>query len=377
MPVASITPVVAIYAEQDYFSSVSETPQLDPVLDSNADDIVLSSRVRLARNIEDKPFPGWMKRNEREFMLRDIIDAVEELDEMKPPSMKHSMDDLSPLDKQILVERHLISREHAAKNAGSGLIVGPEKQISCMINEEDHLRLQAILPGFSLGEVWDLANSADSELEKSLTFAFSPNLGYLTACPTNVGTGMRASTMLHLPGLVLSDQINKVIKSVNQIGLAVRGLYGEGTEALGNLFQISNQMTLGESEQQILDRLTKVVGKIVESEINARNKLFQDKRRMVADLLGRSYGTLQNAYSISSKEALNLLSRLILGTDLGILPRELKDKIDPLFIKTQPAHLQEAAGKKLNAEARDGFRADLLRDHLKNCATPDIGKLKT
>ncbi len=318
-----------------------------------------------------------MKRNERELMLRDILEAIEGLSNMTSPSMKHSMDDLSPLDKQILVERHLISREHAAKNAGSGLIVDPKKEISCMINEEDHLRLQAILPGFSMAEVWSLATKADSALEKSLDFAFSPTLGYLTACPTNVGTGMRASAMLHLPGLVLSDQINKVVKSVNQIGLAVRGLYGEGTEALGNLFQISNQMTLGESEQQILDRLSKVVGKIVESEINARNKLLQDKRRMVADLLGRSYGTLQNAYSISSKEALNHLSRIILGIDLHIIPRELKDEIDSLFIKTQPAHLQQAAGKKLNAEARDGFRADLLRDHLKNCAAPQIEKLKT
>jgi len=355
---------------------MAEPRDSQDIAPGRSDDIVLSSRVRLARNIRDKPFPGWMKRSEREHTLHDIMEAVEKVKPIQPPSMKHSMDDLSPLEKQILVERHLISREHAAKNAGSGLIVSPDTHISCMINEEDHIRLQSILPGFSLKAVWSLANDVDDQLDKSLDFAFSSGLGYLTACPTNVGTGMRASAMLHLPGLVLSDQINKVIKSVNQIGLAVRGLYGEGTEALGNLFQISNQMTLGESEMEIIERLTKVVGKIVESETNARLKLMQEKKRMVADLLGRSYGTLQNAYSISSKEALNLLSRLILGIDLEIVPRDLKDQIDPLFIKTQPAHLQKAAGKKLNAEARDAFRADLLRDHLKDCAAPAIGKLK-
>ncbi|MEO0454565.1 MAG: protein arginine kinase [Verrucomicrobiota bacterium] len=302
----------------------------------------------------------------REFVyrLKDILEK------------KHAMNDLSPLEKQILVEKHLISREHAAKNAGSGLVVSEDRHISIMINEEDHLRLQVIHPGFCLREVWQLSNKADTAFEKKLQFAFTPNLGYLTACPTNVGTGMRASTMLHLPGLVLSEQINKVIKSVNQIGLAVRGLYGEGTEALGNLFQISNQMTLGESEEEILERLTKVVHKIVESEVNARNKLLEDKGRMVADLLGRSYGTLQNAYSMTSKEALNLLSKLILGVDLGILPTNLRDRIDALFIQTQPAHLQEAAGKKLNAEERDGFRADLLRDRLKDCGAPNIRKLK-
>jgi len=340
------------------------------------DGIVMSSRVRLARNIKDKPFPGWLKKNQREELFSLLQPAIKSLPEMSRPSISSAMDSFSPLEKQMLVEQHLISREHAAKNSGSGLVVNAEKTLSVMINEEDHLRLQAILPGFQLENAWKAVDTADSELESSLNFAFSPSLGYLTACPTNVGTGMRASVMLHLPGLVLSEQINQVIKSVNQIGLAVRGLYGEGTEALGNLFQVSNQMTLGESERDILNRLLKVIHHLIDHEQNARQKLLQEKSRMVADQLGRSYGIMLHSYSISSKEALNLLSLLILGVDLGLWPNSLRTKIDDLFIHTQPAHLQKAAEKKLGAEERDAFRADLLRDKLKSIPAPNIKKLK-
>jgi protein arginine kinase len=338
--------------------------------------IVMSSRVRLARNLRERPFPGWLKRSDREKVLTEIQPAVRALPLLKSPSVDQSMDAFSPLEKQVLVEQHLISREHAAKNAGSGVVINADQTISIMINEEDHLRLQAIIPGYDLARAWATVDGVDTDLEKRLPFAFSPTLGYLTACPTNVGTGMRASVMLHLPGLVLSDQVNQVIKSVNQIGLAVRGLYGEGTEALGNLFQISNQMTLGESEEDILKRLHKVIDQIIEHEWNARKKLIQDKGRMVADQLGRAFGVVQHAYSISSKEALNLLSLLILGVDLGVLPPSLKPKLDDLFIHTQPAHLQKQAARKLGAEERDAVRADLLRENLKSVPSPNIKKLK-
>ena len=208
------------------------------------------------------------------------------------------------LFRSVSQSRYVLFPSHdtCAKNAGSGLVVNPDETLSVMINEEDHLRLQALRPGFHLQEAWDSADKLDSSLEEKLEFSFSPSLGYLTACPTNVGTGMRASAMLHLPGLVLGEQINQVIKSVNQLGLAVRGLYGEGTEALGNLFQISNQTTLGESEKQILERLTKVVRQLIDLESNARQKLVQEKARMLADQVGRSYGILLHAHSISSKE---------------------------------------------------------------------------
>ena len=338
--------------------------------------IVMSSRVRLARNVQGKPFPGWLKKKDREELLGVLQPAVMLLPEMREPFLAQAMDTFSPLDKQMLVEEHLISREHAAKNSGSGLVVSADKRLSVMINEEDHLRLQAIFSDFRPEEAWRAIDRIDSELEDTLNFAFSPALGYLTACPTNVGTGMRASVMLHLPGLVLSEQINQVIKSVNQIGLAVRGLYGEGTEALGNLFQVSNQMTLGESERDILNRLQKVVQHLIEHEHNARQKIFQDKGRVVADQLGRAYGVISHAYSISSKEALNLLSLLILGIDLGLWSAGLREKIDDLFIHTQPAHLQQEAGKKLNAEDRDAVRADLLREKLKSMPAPNIKKLR-
>ncbi len=344
--------------------------------DNPGSGIVMTSRVRLARNIAKHPFPGWLKKIQREELFLHVQSAVRKLPEMGKAALDQSMDNFSPLDKQVLVEQHLISREHAAKNSGSGVVINDPRTLSVMINEEDHLRLQAIQPGYALEEAWKNIDHVDSELEGKLQYAFSPSLGYLTACPTNVGTGMRASVMLHLPGLVLSDQINKVIKSVNQIGLAVRGLYGEGTEALGNLFQISNQMTLGESERQILDRLLKITDHLIEHETNARQKLIQERGRMVADQLGRSYGIMAHAYSISSKEALNLLSLLILGVDLGVMPPSLKTRIDDLFIQTQPAHLQKLAERKLNAEERDAVRADVLREKLKAVSAPNTKKMK-
>src|SRR5215471_5084584 len=211
------------------------------------DRIVMSSRVRLARNIKGVPFPGWAKKPERIQTLQSILPAVQQLPQMAD-SFAAAMDDFSALDKQILVERHLISREHAAKSAGSGLVLTRDETLCVMINEEDHLRMQSLRPGLQIKQTWQAIDAMDSELEKRLDYAFSGELGYLTACPTNLGTGIRVSAMLHLPGLVLDEQINPIIQSVNKLGLAVRGLYGEGTEALGNVFQVSNQMTLGEAE---------------------------------------------------------------------------------------------------------------------------------
>ncbi|MEM6822072.1 MAG: protein arginine kinase [Verrucomicrobiota bacterium] len=367
---------VAFSQRQQYANAMSPEASKEPDKHALSEGIVLSSRVRLARNLKDTSFPGWLKKKQRVETLQQMMPALGKLPGMEANAQQIYMEKLTPLEKQVLVEQHLISREHAAKNAGSSVVISPEETLSIMVNEEDHLRIQVILPGYHLRKAWDVADRTDSELEKSLSFAFSASLGYLTACPTNVGTGLRASAMVHLPGLVISEQINKVIKSVNQIGLAVRGFYGEGTEALGNLFQISNQMTLGESESEIINRLIKVVNKIIESEANARGKLLQERGRTVADQLGRSYGVLSNAYSISSKEALNLLSLIILGVDLGIMPATLKNKVNDLFIRTQPAHLQRAAGKKLNAEDRDAVRADILREELRAIPAPDIAKLK-
>jgi len=247
--------------------------------------------------------------------------------------------------------------------------------LSIMINEEDHLRMQSIRSGLQLKSAFKMVDKVDSTLESKLDFAYDTKLGYLTACPTNVGTGMRASAMLHLPGLVLSEMINQVIQAVNKIGLAVRGLYGEGTEAMGNLFQISNQTTLGEKEDEIVSRLSKVIETIIEKEHDARQMLIQKKSNTLWDQIGRAYGVLTFAHAMTSKEALNLLSIMKLGIDLGAFPEDRRLPIDELFIETQPAHLQKSSQQKLNAEERDHLRAQIIRERLRVFPKPDITKV--
>ncbi|MBU6408980.1 MAG: protein arginine kinase [Verrucomicrobia bacterium] len=335
------------------------------------DRIVMSSRVRLARNLNSSAFPGWAKKNDRVKIFETVRPAVAALPEMQD-SFSEAMDNLGPLDKQILVERHLISREHAAKGSGSGLVLNRTETFCVMINEEDHLRMQALLPGLQLRQAWTAIDNFDSALEKKLNYAFDSELGYLTACPTNLGTGIRVSAMLHLPGLVLGEQINPIIQSVNKLGLAVRGLYGEGTEALGNVFQVSNQMTLGENEEAIVERLEKVLSQVIEHEENARLTLIEKKPKTVYNHIGRAYGILANAHSISSKETMNLLSLLRLGLDLEMFPGADRSAVDELFLITQPAHLQKQLSDKLSAEERDLVRADMVRDHLKNFGRPVI-----
>jgi protein arginine kinase len=333
------------------------------------DRIVMSSRVRLARNLRKFSFPGWAKKPERVRIFETLEPTVASLETLGD-SFTESMDKLSTLEKQILVERHLISREHAVKGAGSGLIVNKEESLSVMINEEDHLRIQALRPGLQLQEAWTAVDRLDSELEKRLDYAFDDELGYLTACPTNLGTAIRVSAMLHLPGLVLSEQINQVIQAVNKLGHAVRGLHGEGTEALGNVFQVSNQMTLGESEEDIVERLNKVLLQVIEHEENARGTLLEKKPKMVLNHIGRAYGILSNAHSIASKETMNLLSLMRLGCDFELMDSSLRSVVDELFITTQPAHLQRKFTDKLSAEQRDLMRADMLRESLQGIPRP-------
>src|SRR6201996_8336542 len=337
------------------------------------DRIVMSSRVRLARNLKGVAFPGWAKKAERVKALELIRPAVESLPQL-PGAFSETMENLGGLDKQILVERHLVSREHAAKSAGSGLVLNKEESLCVMINEEDHLRMQALRPGLQLKQAWLAIDQVDTDLERRLDYAFSPDLGYLTACPTNLGTGIRVSAMLHLPGLVLAEQINQIIQSVNKLGLAVRGLYGEGTEALGNVFQVSNQMTLGETETAIVQRLDKVLSQIIEHEENARATLLEKKSKMVFNHIGRAYGILANAHTITSKETMNLLSFMRLGIDLDLFPGGDRSLTDELFILTQPAHLQKQHSEKLSAEERDLLRADMVREHLRLVARP-VAKL--
>ncbi|MEO7341805.1 MAG: protein arginine kinase [Luteolibacter sp.] len=332
---------------------------------------VLTSRIRLARNLRRQPFPGWAKRDQRAAALDLMRPAVEALPAMKG-AFSHELGDLTSVQKQVLVERHLISREHAARGDGSAAVIERRQTFSLMLNEEDHLRMQAIRPGLQLTAAFNALSELDTELENTLEFAFDPTLGYLTTCPTNLGTGLRASAMLHLPGLVLSDQIGQVLQAVNKIGLAVRGLYGEGTESLGNLYQISNQSTLGESEETIIRRLERVISQVSSHEQNAREKLLEDDPEMVSDKIGRAYGVLRHAHIIDSKEALNHLSLLRLGGTLGFFPVETVMLCDSLLMDIQPAHLQLHSGRKLSPEERDSIRAEIVRSRLQSLDSPDI-----
>jgi len=324
---------------------------------------VVSSRVRLARNLKSAAFPGWAGEEECERIWNELRPGLTQLPEIAP-CLAISMSELDVLDKQLLLERHLISREHASKGKGSGLIVREDERVSVMVNEEDHLRLQGIRPGLDLMQTWKMVDEVDTAIERVVRYAFSSKLGYLTACPTNVGTGIRASVMMHLPALVMMEEMNPIIKGMGKIGLAVRGLWGEGTEATGNMFQISNQITLGDSEQNIVTNLEQIVLQIVEHEKNAAARLMEAKELLVRDNVGRAYGVLTNAHVMTSKEALDLLSTLRLGVELGILTGVSRRVIDELLLLSQPGHLQRQAGRALKPRERDQARADLIRTRL-------------
>jgi len=322
---------------------------------------VISSRVRLARNLEDYCFPGWATEEEKQAVWEKTSLLFQSLE---APFIQWGMAGADGLDKEILFERHLISRELAAKDDGCGVFVSPDECLSIMVNEEDHIRIQSLRPGLALADAWQAADQIDDQLEAELAYAFSPKLGYLTSCPSNVGTGMRASVMLHLPGLVLMEEMDPVINGISKIGLAVRGLWGEGTEAAGNMFQVSNQITLGRREDEIIAHLEQIVLELIEHENNARIRLMNDRSLVVEDHVARAFGILSNARMMSSGEALNLLSTLRLGIDLGLVDEFSRRDIDMLFIATQPAHLQKRAGKVLEPDARDAVRAGMLRDFM-------------
>ena len=269
------------------------------------------------------------------------------------------------MDRELLFERHLISQELANMKKDSGVFVSTDEMMSIMINEEDHIRIQALKPGLNVKEAWESASAIDDELEETLTYAYNARLGYLTSCPSNVGTGLCASVMLHLPGLVLSEEMDSVVNGISKIGLAVRGMWGEGTEAVGNIFQISNQITLGKAEDQIVNHLEQIVLELVDHELNARQRLMNEKQLIIKDHISRSFGLL-HAKLMASGEALNLLSTLRLGLDLNLIKGINRQEMDQLFISTQPAHLQKIEGNKLDPNERDIVRAEMLRNFMKH-----------
>lgn len=328
------------------------------------DDIAISSRIRLARNIAGIPFPVSATETQLANTVAAVDLAVKSSSCFDSP-FKFKVKDMSDTDRQILLERRLVSREFISKRNEGGLFVSQDESSAIMVNEEDHIRLQAMRPGCQLKEVWNDINSVDDLLGEQIEFCFDSDLGFLTSCPTNIGTGMRASVMLHLPGLVLAEQINSVIHGVSKLGLAVRGIFGEGSESLGNLYQVSNQSTLGESEDQIIDRLEAVIKQVISHEKNARQYLLENKQNFLMNHVGRAYGILRHAYIISSDETLNSLSALRLGVDMGMFSTVEIHTVNELFILVQPSHLQKYAGKELTSDERDILRASVVRERLR------------
>lgn len=327
-------------------------------------DVVLSTRIRLARNVEGYAFPGRIApdaRRELETQLRVWIEGADLNDAVRYCNLL-SVNDLT---RQMLAERHLVSRELVNGEGDRGVSFAHSEFVSIMTNEEDHVRIQVIRSGQSLDEAMEQAVEVDRKLEGKIPYAWSNQYGYLTACPTNVGTGLRISVMMHLPALVLMEQMDKVYQAASKVGLTVRGFYGEGTKAIGDVIQISNQQTLGRSEVEILETLGNMVPKIVEYERGVRTHLVNEKRVTLEDRVWRSMGTLRYARKLTSEETLNLLSAVRLGINLKLLPNISVGEVNELFVITQPAHLQAQKGRRLGPDDRDVARATLLRERFK------------
>lgn len=329
-------------------------------------DIVISSRIRVARNLSHFAFPHMLSVDKAQEVVHAVGLALEnkELRAASGHLELINMSELSPVERQILVEKHLISPDLLQDHEKKAVALREDEITSAMINEEDHLRIQCILPGLQLEPAWEQVDKLDDGLEKTLEYAFSEKLGYLTACPTNVGTGLRASVMVHLPGLVYTDQIKNVLATVSKLGLTVRGLYGEGTEAAGNLFQISNQVTLGHTENEIIQNLVSITRQLLQQERTSREALYKERREQLEDRIGRSYGILRHARIISSDEAMKRFSDVRLGIDLGIIKDVTPQLITELMVLTRPAFLIKMAGKDIPTFERDVSRATIIRQKL-------------
>lgn len=348
---------------------MSEVPSL-PVQSVNwlkangpESDVVISSRLRLARNLAAYPFLPKLTPEQRTEVIGTVEKAVRSSRFLKKASFLMTKD-LSEVDRQFLLERHLVSNELIHEEGKNAVALTLDEMVSLMVIEEDHLRLQVFQSGLNLVEAWRIADEIDSELEKTLDYAFDATLGYLTACPTNVGTGIRASCMLHLPSLVLTQQANKVLQALSKLNLAVRGLYGEGTQALGNFFQFSNQITLGQPETEIISNLESVIKQVITHEREAREYLKKKRKAKMEDQIWRALGVLKSARMISSQEAVQLLSLVQVGVDIGILGGQVTCRdLNQLFLLIQPGHLQKMSGAELSASERDARRADRVREY--------------
>jgi protein arginine kinase len=327
-------------------------------------DIVISSRIRLARNLADYPFIRRCTDHDRTAIEKTIRERMATSDRLKD-LVYLDVDGLETVDRQFLVERQLISRELAESEGARSVAIDIHEKFSLMVNEEDHLRIQLMKSGLDLGTAWKQINEIDDALDELITYAFDDKLGYLTACPTNVGTGMRVSVMLHLPALVITRQIDKVFRSLQKISLAVRGLYGEGSQAMGDFYQISNQITLGRSEEELIQQVGDVVPVLIDYERKARDYLISESKKDLHDRVSRAYGILCTAQTITSEETMHLLSSVRMGVNLGLINDLEIPIVNQLFIHTQPAHLQMLHGAQLDSADRNAERAIYLRQHLR------------
>jgi len=332
-------------------------------------DIVMSSRIRLARNFENRTFPLIAKAEDLDDVLDFFQESYQDADFNDRGKLQFlRIADLSPIEKKVFVEKHLISPHLAEHAEEAGVLLSESEQVSIMVNEEDHLRIQLYLPGFQLRKALSEAFEVDDWLEQKITYAFDEERGYLTTCPTNVGTGLRASVMMHLPALTMTHQMNRLTPAINQLGLVVRGIYGEGSEAQGNIYQISNQITLGKSEQDIVEDLESVVSQLVEQERQARETVTEELSIQLEDRIFRSYGTLRYSRIIESKEAATCLSDVRLGIDIGYIQDMPQSILNELMVLIQPGFLQHYAKRSLSGRERDVLRASLIRErlHLEN-----------
>jgi protein arginine kinase len=328
-------------------------------------DIVLSTRVRLARNLQGFAFGPRARVNDRRAVL-ERIRGVRERVELLRKSQVQELAELEPRSRRILLERRLVSRDMLGENGGkssrgTAVVLSPDHPLSIMVNEEDHLRLQTLFSGLRLQQAWSLLDALDEELGREVPYAYHHEFGFLTSCPTNVGTGIRASVLMHLPALVLTKEIGKVLQGLSQVGLTFRGLYGEGSEVVGNFFQLSNQTTLGKSEEDLVDHLDRIVRQVIQYETQARQVLLRDAASVTEDKIWRAYGLLRYARSLSFEELMNLLSGVRLGASLKLLPQLRVYSLNKIMIFTQPAHLEEAAGRQLTSAESDAHRAAFVR----------------
>lgn len=342
-------------------------------------EIVLSTRVRLARNLQGLAFGPRARVADRASVLDRVLGTVERVEALRTADVSR-VPDLEPRTRRLLLERHLASRELVGENGkdpgrSTALVLTPHQPVSIMVNEEDHLRLQTLFSGLRVHEAWSVLDALDEDLGREVPYAFHPEFGFLTSCPTNVGTGLRASVLMHLPALVLTKEIGKVLQGITQVGLTFRGLYGEGSEVVGNFFQLSNQTTLGKSEEDLVDHLDRIVRQVIQYELQARQVLLRDAASVTEDKIWRAYGLLRYARTLSFEELMNLLSGVRLGASLKLLPGLRVYPLNKIMIFTQPAHLEEAAGRPLKPAESDAHRAAYVRRILasEGAVTPDEG----